>query len=320
MAAVELDDAGRDAVEKRPVVGDGHHAALEVDQQLLEPLDRVEVQVVGGLVEQEHVRRGDQRLRQRHPLARAAREVAHAGLRIQVQAVQGFVDALLPVPGVEGFDLRLQRVEVGAFRGGQILVAQGHDMRQAGAGGLEDGGVGVERRFLGHIGDAKPCLQLQRAVVGFFEAAEDLEERGFAGAVAADEADALGLEQGEVRVVEQRHVAEGQLRIEESDESHVGQIIPGRLWRARSPGDRYLPGGATHPSCAELPGRACSPHRLFNSMEDECVRGAKTGIYWRARLTTRKRRGAERQLEGSRKQIKNNLMSLQKPCHNRRLG
>jgi hypothetical protein len=50
LAAVQLHDAGGDAVQEAAVVGDGDDAALEVDQQLFEPLDGVQVQVVGGLV------------------------------------------------------------------------------------------------------------------------------------------------------------------------------------------------------------------------------------------------------------------------------
>ena len=77
-----------------------HHAAVEVEQQVFEPLDRVEVQVVGGFVEQQHVGPAHQRLRQRDALAVAAGERADARVRVEVQAVQGLVDALLPVPAV----------------------------------------------------------------------------------------------------------------------------------------------------------------------------------------------------------------------------
>ena len=123
LAAVELDDAGGDAIEEAAVVGDDDDAALEVDQQLLEPLDGVEVEVVGRLVEQQHVGGRHQRLRQGDALAGAAGERADAGVAVEVQAMQRFFDALLPVPGVEGFDLRLQRVEVQPVAARQIQVA-----------------------------------------------------------------------------------------------------------------------------------------------------------------------------------------------------
>ena len=46
---------GGDAVQEGAVVGDGDDAAVEIDQQVFQPVDGVEVQVVGRFVEQQHV-------------------------------------------------------------------------------------------------------------------------------------------------------------------------------------------------------------------------------------------------------------------------
>ena len=83
--------------------------------------------------------------------------------------------------------------------------------------------------LLRHIGDAQALLELQRAVVGLLQPAQDLEERRLAGAIAADQADALRFDEREVRMVEQRDVAERELRVEECDECHVARIIGGRF-------------------------------------------------------------------------------------------
>ena len=107
-------------------MGDQHHAAAELAQQAFEPLDGVEVEVVGGLVEQQHVGPAHQRLRQRHALAHAARQRADARLGIEVQAVQRLVDALLPVPAVVRLDAALQRVEVAVAVG--VVVDAGDDV------------------------------------------------------------------------------------------------------------------------------------------------------------------------------------------------
>src|SRR5690606_27781942 len=63
--AIELDDAGRDAVEEAPVVRDDDQRAAQAAQQLFEPGDRFDVEVVGRLVEQQQVRIGYQRARPR---------------------------------------------------------------------------------------------------------------------------------------------------------------------------------------------------------------------------------------------------------------
>ena len=61
----------------------------------------------------------------------------------------------------------------------------------------------------------RPCCSCSIAVVGLLDAGEDLQQRGLAGAVAADQADALAGFQREIGVVEQGHVAEGELRVEQ---------------------------------------------------------------------------------------------------------
>ena len=109
-ATVEFHDACRHPVQKGAVVGDGDDAALELDQQALQPLNRVQVQVVGRLVQQQHIGLRHQRLRQGHAFFGAARQGTHGGAGVQVQPVQGLSDALFPVPAVQRLDLALHRI------------------------------------------------------------------------------------------------------------------------------------------------------------------------------------------------------------------
>jgi hypothetical protein len=204
-------------------VGDGHHAALEVDQQVFQPLDRVQVQVVGRLVEQQHVGAHHQRLGQRHAFAGAAGQGADHGFGVQVQAVDGFLDPLRPVPAVERLDLALHRVQVAVAVGVALdqLLCAGDTLAHGG----EDTGFGVEHGLLGDVGDTQALLQLQDAVIGLFHAGEDFQQRGLAGAVAADEAHPFGGFDGQVGVVEECNMAEGELGVEEGDECHGWRII-----------------------------------------------------------------------------------------------
>lgn len=160
LSPIELHDARGHAVQEAAVVRDGDDAALEVDQQLFEPFDRIEVEVVGGFVEQQHVGSGHERLRQCHTLAGSARQCADARAAVQMQAVERLVDALLPVPGIEGLDLRLQRVEVESRGAGQVLVANGDHFCQPCARRREDVGVHVQQGLLRNIGDAQTLLKL----------------------------------------------------------------------------------------------------------------------------------------------------------------
>ena len=66
-AAIQLQDPACHLVEEVTVVGDGHHSPREVMEEALQPGDGLRVQMVGRLVEQQHVGRAQQQLAQRHP-------------------------------------------------------------------------------------------------------------------------------------------------------------------------------------------------------------------------------------------------------------
>ena len=73
---------------------------------------------------------------------------------------------------------------------------------------------------LGHAGDARLAGQVQVALVGFDLAHQRGEQGGFAGAVAADQRDALARLEREGRAVEQRHMAVGQMGPGEAQQRH----------------------------------------------------------------------------------------------------
>ena len=85
-----------------------HHGAGEACQKLLQPLDRLRVQVVGGLVQQQHVWPHQEHPAQRHATLLAARQVLDKRVPLgQAQGVCGDLHLLLGTP-VTGGDDRLQ--------------------------------------------------------------------------------------------------------------------------------------------------------------------------------------------------------------------
>ena len=62
-----------DAVEEPAVVRDHDGTAGEAEQRVFERAQGVDVEIVGGLVEQQHVAAAAQQLGQVHPIALAAR-------------------------------------------------------------------------------------------------------------------------------------------------------------------------------------------------------------------------------------------------------
>src|SRR6185437_1046146 len=80
---------GGDAVEEEAVVADDDGAAGEVEQSLLQRAQRVDVEVVGRLVEQEKVRAAFQHLGEMHPVALAPRKLADLLLLVGALEVEG---------------------------------------------------------------------------------------------------------------------------------------------------------------------------------------------------------------------------------------
>ena len=130
-AAVELEDPAGDVVEEVAVVGDRDDRALVVLEVLLEPGDRLGVEVVGRLVEQQQVGRGEQQPAERDAAALAAGEGAHVGVAgRETQRVHGDLERRVELPGVGGVDAVLEPGELvgGVLRvvGGQLVEAVEH--------------------------------------------------------------------------------------------------------------------------------------------------------------------------------------------------
>lgn len=107
-AAVQLEDPLGDVVQEVPVVRDGDDGARVLREVLLQPVHRLGVEVVGGLVEQEQVRGLDQQLAERdtallatgevddRPVAGRAAQGVHGLLQLGVQVPRvGVVQVLL---------------------------------------------------------------------------------------------------------------------------------------------------------------------------------------------------------------------------------
>ena len=103
-----LDGAGGDVVDKSPIVADDDYRLGAVDEELLEPLDRLDVHVVGGLVEQDEVGLLQQNLGQLDAHAPSAAEVAGwtgEVLANEAQAEQDLLHLGIVVDILDGVEL-----------------------------------------------------------------------------------------------------------------------------------------------------------------------------------------------------------------------
>ena len=184
--AVELDDLVGDVFEKIAIVADDDEGERRVHEQLFEPENAFEIQMVGRFVEQEERRFLD--------------EFAGQG------------EAFAPTAG-ERFDLLFAAREADFAEDDadarRLFVFFEIAARESAGEDLLDRGFGIEDGFLGDVADLGFAKAGDVAVVGGFEAGEDFEEGRFAGAVGADEADAFAVAQVERDVREERAWAVG---------------------------------------------------------------------------------------------------------------
>ena len=189
-AAIQPPGPSGDVGEKRPVVADHHARRPARLQRLLEPADGRQVEMVGGLVEQQNVRLGDQRPGDRDPAPLAAGEALPEPLGIEPQILQQHRCPMLAQ----------RRIGIG-----------GKPEQDA----LGERALGIERRVLLEIADQALLLAGARARVELDHAGQHLHQAGLAAAVAADEADGVTRLDIEIDAGEQPLAAQGQRRAAE---------------------------------------------------------------------------------------------------------
>src|SRR6185312_10943835 len=86
--ALEGENMRRDAVEEPAVMGDDDRAAGEFQQRLFERAQRVDIQIVGRLVQENHIGGGLQHLGEMNAVALAARELADFFLLIRAAEIE----------------------------------------------------------------------------------------------------------------------------------------------------------------------------------------------------------------------------------------
>ena len=259
----EVGDRRDHPVQEIAVVRDHDHGPVVAGQEVLQPGERGEIQVVGRLVQQQERRRQQEQPRQRRPHAPAAGKLRQRPMQLVGPEAEPAQDAargrLEPIAAE-----RLEAVlEIAVARGERVtgrrlegagdvlhlalerphLVEPAQRFHQHGAGGA--GGD-----LLGQIADGRRARAAHLPGVRLLETGQDPAERGLAGAVGADEPDALAIRDAPGDVAEDELAAEPLRDVVELD--HRPPITPSSGFsRARSspsPAPRRAGGWDTCPS------------------------------------------------------------------------
>ena len=217
--AAQLHHARGHAIEEGAVVRDedagaGADVVGAAGEELLEPADPFHVEVVGGLVKQQEVRRAA-RLAQAAGDGKALLPAAREALHRLVHA--RFREAELPE-------------DHAAEHLGLVVVAVDGDGLHGGGGGRgARREAGREVVALRHVDDHRAALGADGALVRLLGAGQHAQERGLARAVRADEAHAIAVGDAQAHAVEEFAQAVGLGEIG-GDEEHGG---PARRARGR---------------------------------------------------------------------------------------
>ena len=203
-------------------MADDDHRAVEALEPGFQPDQRVQVQVVGRLVQQQQVGRAHQRARQLQPHAPAAGEAVDRRVELLAAEAQAQQQRLRARARVEGAGLVQRQVRVGhgmavaaGFGGGQrgLRALQRQVALQHEVGGAVLGLGHVLR----HLADAPARRDLDVAGVGMQPVGEQREQAGLAGAVAADQADLLARLQRHVGALQHDLGAAAQRQVAQRD-------------------------------------------------------------------------------------------------------
>ena len=186
----EVQNMGADLVQHFPVVGDDQGRVRVFLQPRLQPQGAFQIEVVGRFVQQQHVRFGEQGGGQGHAHPPTARELRHRPglvLLIEAQADQDFGGAGGRGVGVDLDQARPDLAHLLRFRRLQP-TQQGVALDVGLQNGVDDADGGG-RVFL--IDGADPCGlgQADLVAIGVQFAQDQLEQRGFADAVAPHQTD-----------------------------------------------------------------------------------------------------------------------------------
>ena len=224
LAVVDVDDVGTYVVEEVTVMRYNEDGALEVRKKILEPADRLNIQMVGRLVEQQDVRLAEQRAGEQDFDLLDVAEVLHLGVqngvRVQTKAVEQLAGLGLSVPAAHLGELGLEL-------GGLVAVLLAHDSEQtlvAAEHRVENGLVVEGKVVLLEHAHARLGRDGYRAGGRVEVARQNAQEGGLAGAVRADDAVAVALREFKVYVLEQRLTAEVQAQFADIDHVEASSI------------------------------------------------------------------------------------------------
>ena len=155
---------------------------IVLDQDFLEPLDRIDVEMVRGLVEEQHVGFAHERPREQDLSLRSAGRSRERCLGVEAQVNDDRVDARVDLPSVRRVERVVQAVEIAqrrrrriradAMAGLMVACEQKPDLAEPRGDDIEGRAVDVAGNFLLESRNGNAGLTNNLAAVGCYRAVE----------------------------------------------------------------------------------------------------------------------------------------------------
>ena len=220
LAVVDIDNMRTNVVEEMAVMRNDQHCTLELGQKILQPANRLNIQMVGRLVKQQDIRLAKQRARQQHLDLFHVTEILHFRIRdrvrVQPQAIEQLTSLGLGIPAAHFGKLSLELGStVAVLLGKRVLhikrVFLPHDLEQTRVAAEHC----VQHSFLIELkvvlleyAHARFGRDRYRASGRVKVPRQDAQERRFTRAVGADNAVAVAFGEFQVNIFKQRLAAE----------------------------------------------------------------------------------------------------------------
>ena len=213
---VELENLRRRAVEEVAVMRDHEQCALAARKIRLEPCNRLAVEMIRRLIQEQQVAGLHERRRKRKALLLAARKRANWRGKVRdAELRQHRLRLALELPALRRVDggraLREHLLHVSVVRPllrcpqGELIVAQRlHERRRAAEDFHEHGVLGRKDLVLREHLHAQAAPLDARAIIDGRQPCDSFEERALSRAIHADDADALAVIDAEIDAREQR--------------------------------------------------------------------------------------------------------------------
>ncbi len=214
---VQLENPASNVIKEVAVVGDGNHRPGIALQVVFEPGDRFGIEVVGGLIQEQYVRRLQQEAAERHPPLFATGKLPHGGIAgWAAKSIHGHFQPRIQIPGIKSIELFL---DFPLARDQPIHLVVSHRFCK----GLVDSVKFVQQidnalnplldnfahrlgfiqyRFLLKKTDGVAGREDRFTVEVLVHARQDAQQGAFAGAVEAQHADLGAVEIGKVDILE----------------------------------------------------------------------------------------------------------------------